>query len=130
MLVAPKPGPGDRVAVVSPSAGLPAIFPVPYGLGLRRIRDVFGFDPVEYATTRTTNAPAADRAADLQAAFADPGVKAVLATIGGVDGMTVLPHLDAELPAGNPKLFLGFSDNTCLLTYLYELGVVHTTAAT
>lgn len=124
MLVPPKPGPGDRVAVVSPSAGLPAIFPVPFDLGLRRIRDDFGLVPVEYPTTRTMNAPPAERAADVNAAFADPGVKAVLASIGGDDEITVLPHLDAELIAANPKPFLGFSDNTCLLAYLYELGIV------
>jgi hypothetical protein len=34
----PKPRPGDRVAIVSPSAGLPEIFPAPYELGLRRLR--------------------------------------------------------------------------------------------
>ncbi|MFG1802029.1 hypothetical protein ACGFI4_17875 [Micromonospora carbonacea] len=33
----PKPRPGDRVAVVSPSAGLPAVFPHVYELGLRRL---------------------------------------------------------------------------------------------
>lgn len=72
------------------------------------------------------NAPPADRAADLHAAFADPDIKAVLATIGGEDEVTVLPHLDTELLAANPELFLGFSDNTCLLACLHELGVVET----
>ncbi|MEU7587018.1 hypothetical protein AB0A95_12015 [Micromonospora sp. NPDC049230] len=48
----PKPRPGDRVAVVSPSAGLPAIFPHVYELGLRRLREEFGPEPVEYPTTR------------------------------------------------------------------------------
>lgn len=124
MLVPPKPDRGDRVAVVSPSAGLPAIFPAPYELGVRRIHDVFGLVPVEYPTTRTMNASSADRAADLHAAFADPDIKAVLATIGGEDEITVLPHLDPDVLAANPKPFLGFSDNTCLLAYLYELGVV------
>lgn len=124
MLIPPKPRPGDRVAVVSPSAGLPGIFPEPFDLGLRRIRDDFGLVPVEYPTTRTMNAPPAERAADVNAAFADPDVKAVLASIGGDDEITVLPYLDAELIAADPKPFLGFSDNTCLLAYLYELGIV------
>ena len=124
MLVPTKPSRGDRVAIVSPSAGLPAAFPVPFELGLRRLRDTFGLVPVEYPTTRTMNAPPTDRAADLHAAFADPEIKAVIASIGGEDEITVLPHLDAELLRANPKPFLGFSDNTCLLAYLYELGVV------
>jgi muramoyltetrapeptide carboxypeptidase LdcA involved in peptidoglycan recycling len=44
----PKPRPGDRVAVVSPSAGLPGLFPHVYELGLRRLREEFGLEPVEY----------------------------------------------------------------------------------
>ena len=52
-----KPRPGDRVAVLSPSAGLPAVFPAVYEQGLRRIREVFGLVPVEYPTTRKMDAP-------------------------------------------------------------------------
>ena len=62
--------PGDKVAIVSPSRGLPEIFPGPYELGLRRLRDDFGLIPVEYPTTRVLGAPPGERAADLHAAFA------------------------------------------------------------
>jgi hypothetical protein len=40
------------VAVLSPSAGLPELFPLPFETGLQRIRDDFGLMPVEYPTTR------------------------------------------------------------------------------
>jgi muramoyltetrapeptide carboxypeptidase LdcA involved in peptidoglycan recycling len=119
-----KPVPGDKVAVVSPSAGLPALFPLPYELGLRRMREDFGLIPVEYPTTRRMGAPPADRAADLHAAFADPQIKAIIASIGGDDEITVLSHLDADLVRANPKPFFGYSDNTNLLAYLADLGVV------
>jgi muramoyltetrapeptide carboxypeptidase LdcA involved in peptidoglycan recycling len=119
-----KPRPGEKVAVVSPSAGLPELFPMPYELGLRRLRDDFGLIPVEYPTTRRMGASAADRAADLHAAFADVEVKAVIASIGGDDQITVLPHLDGDLIRANPKPFFGFSDNTNLLAYLWNLGIV------
>jgi muramoyltetrapeptide carboxypeptidase LdcA involved in peptidoglycan recycling len=119
-----KPRPGDKVAVVSPSAGLPELFPMPYELGLQRMRDEFGLVPVEYPTTRRMGACAADRAADLHAAFADAEVKAVIASIGGDDQITVLPHLDADLIRANPKPFFGYSDNTNLLAYLWSLGIV------
>ena len=33
----PKPCPGDRIAVLSPSSGLPGLFPLPYELGLERL---------------------------------------------------------------------------------------------
>ncbi|MCY0935802.1 S66 family peptidase [Streptomyces sp. H34-S4] len=119
-----KPRPGDRIAVLSASAGLPALFPQPYELGLRRLRDEFGLTPVEYPTTRKTGATAEERAADIHAAFADPDIKAVIASIGGDDQLTVLPHLDAGLLRASPKPFFGYSDNTNLLLYLRELGMV------
>ena len=120
----PKPRPGDLVAIVSPSSGLPGIFPRPFELGLSRLREDFGLIPVEYPTTRTMNSAPADRAADLHAAFADPEITAVITSIGGDDEIRVLRYLDADLLRANPKPFFGFSDNTCLLAYLWELGIV------
>ena len=120
----PKLGPGDRVAVLSPSAGLPELFPRPFELGLARLRDEFGLVPVEYPATRRMGASAADRAADIHAAFTDPGIAAVIASIGGDDQITVLPQLDAGLLRAHPKPFFGYSDNTCLLAYLASLGIV------
>ncbi|MGW5768281.1 S66 family peptidase [Streptomyces longwoodensis] len=123
-LYPPKPAPGDRIAVISPSAGLPGLFPRPYELGLERLRTVYGLEPVEYPTTRTMGATPRQRADDIHAAFGDPDVKAVMATIGGDDQITVLPHLDRELIRSNPKPFFGMSDNTNLLAHLYATGIV------
>ncbi|MEV1142438.1 S66 peptidase family protein [Micromonospora sp. NPDC049799] len=120
----PKPQPGDRVAVVSPSAGLPALFPHVYELGLRRLREEFDLEPVEYPTTRVSGADPRDRARDLTAAFADPSVTAVLATVGGDDLVTVTPHLDDEVLRANPKPYFGYSDNTNVLNHLHRLGMV------
>jgi muramoyltetrapeptide carboxypeptidase LdcA involved in peptidoglycan recycling len=115
---------GDRVAIVSPSSGLPGLFPVPYGLGLQRLREDFRLVPVEYPTTRRMNADPKDRAADLHAAFADPSITAIISTIGGDDEIRVLPHLDRALIAAHAKPFFGYSDNTCLLVFLWNAGVV------
>ena len=114
---------GDRVAVVSPSFAGPGRFPARHEVAMRRLRADFGLVPVEYPTTRQVGAPPKDRARDLMAAFADPDIRAVLATIGGDDQLTVLPHLDPALVAANPKPFLGYSDNTNLLNWLWNLGV-------
>ncbi|NGM12200.1 S66 family peptidase [Verrucosispora sioxanthis] len=120
----PKPRPGDRVAIVSPSAGLPGLFPHVYELGLRRLRAEYGLEPVEYPTTRIMGADPRDRARDLTAAFADPTITAVLATVGGDDLITVTPHLDDEVLRANPKPYFGYSDNTNVLNHLHRLGVV------
>ncbi|MFB7498026.1 S66 peptidase family protein [Streptomyces sp. NPDC056161] len=120
----PKPSPGDRIAVVSPSAGLPGLFPRPYELGLERLREDYGLEPVEYPTTRKMGATPQERADDIHAAFADPDVRAVIASIGGDDQITVLPLLDRELIRAHPKPFFGMSDNTNLLAFLYNTGIV------
>jgi muramoyltetrapeptide carboxypeptidase LdcA involved in peptidoglycan recycling len=120
----PKLSRGDRVAVVSPSGRAAAHFPAPFDLGLQRLRNEFDLLPVEYATTRAAEASPAKRAADVHSAFADPDVRAVIASIGGEDELKVLAHLDADLFVSNPKPFFGYSDNTNLHLYLWNLGLV------
>jgi muramoyltetrapeptide carboxypeptidase LdcA involved in peptidoglycan recycling len=122
--VPPKPTAGDRVAVVSPSWAAPAHFPAVHELAMRRLRDELGLVPVEYPTTRRADASPRERAADLMTAFGDPSIRAILATIGGEDQIRVLPHLDAATVVADPKPFLGFSDNTNLLNWLWNLGIV------
>ncbi|MFD4668276.1 S66 peptidase family protein [Lentzea sp. NPDC058450] len=119
----PKPQPGDRVAIVSPAAGIAGLYPLPHELGLERLKTEFGLVPVEYPTTRKMGATPQERADDLHAAFADPDIKAVIATIGGDDQITVLPHLDAELIKANPKPYFGHSDNTNILMWLHNRGI-------
>lgn len=79
---------------------------------------------MEYPATRKMGSTPQERAADIHAAFADPTVKAVFASIGGDDQITVLPHLDGELLRAHPKPFFGYSDNTNLLVFLDNLGIV------
>lgn len=124
MLHPERARPGDRVAVLSPASALPAVFPAPFERGLRRLRDDFGLEPVEFPTTRELGASPERRAADVHAAFADPTIAAVLTSIGGDDEIKVLKHLDADLLRANPKPFFGVSDNTNLLMYLWNLGIV------
>ncbi len=81
----PKLAQGDRVAIISPSAGLPGKFPWVQDLGLERLRSIFGLMPQEYPTTRQVGSSLHDRARDIMAAFADQQNKAVFASIGGSD---------------------------------------------
>jgi muramoyltetrapeptide carboxypeptidase LdcA involved in peptidoglycan recycling len=111
------------VAVLSPSFAAPGLAPEVHEQAMRRLTELTGLVPVEYPTTRRLGATAQDRAADLNAAFGDPGIRAVLATIGGEDQITVVPHLDGDLVRADPKPFLGYSDNTNLLNWLWNQGV-------
>ena len=114
---------GDRVAIVSPSWAGPGVFPDVHEMGMKVVRDELGLVPVEYPTTRLVGASPQARANDLMAAFADPAIRAVLASIGGDDQITVLPFLDPAIMRENPKAFVGFSDNTNLLNWLWREGL-------
>lgn len=109
--------------MVSPSYAAPAVFPAVHELAMRRLSEELGLEPVEYPTTRRLGASPQDRAADLMAAFADPDIRAVLATIGVNDQITVLPLLDPDVVTADPKPFAGYSDNTNLLNWLWNLGL-------
>jgi len=66
-----------------------------------------------------------ERAADLMAMFAEPRVKMILAVRGGVGVEGILPYLDYDYIARNPKLVSGYSDITVLLNVLYQFsGIV------
>lgn len=115
--------PGDRVAVLSPSFAAPAVAPALHEQALKRLAELTGLVPVEYPTTRELGARPEARAADVNAAFADPSIRAILATIRGDDQIFVVPHLDAALAQADPKPFLGYSDNTNIHNWLWQHGV-------
>lgn len=66
-----------------------------------------------------------DRLHDLHAAFADTAVDGIVCTRGGWGSAELLPMLDANLIAANPKIFCGYSDITSLHLWLRnEVGLV------
>jgi len=65
------------------------------------------------------------RAADVNAMFADPEVRAIHCVRGGWGCARVLPLLDWPAIARNPKILLGYSDITALLLSLHaKTGLV------
>lgn len=56
-----------------------------------------------------------DRAADINAFFANPAIRAVLPIRGGWGSSRVLPYLDFDSIRRNPKVVLGYSDISALL---------------
>lgn len=119
----PKLSQGDTVSIISPSADMAGRWPWVTELGLDRLKSELGLEPREYACTRKLNASLQERAEDIMSAFRDPDTKAVIATIGGQDQIKLLKYLDKQVFLDNPKPFFGFSDNTHLGNYLWNLGV-------
>ena len=52
--------------------------------------------------------------------FADPCVQAIICARGGYGSMRILPFLDFEAIQTHPKIFLGFSDVSALLSVLCD----------
>ena len=128
MLKPKKLQPGDKVATISLSWGGPGTFLQRYEAGKAQLQDEFGVAVVEtpYALHNAAwlqQNPQA-RADDLMAAFADPTIKAIIATIGGDDSIRTLPYLDLEVIRANPKIFMGYSDTTVTHLACFKMGLV------
>ncbi len=61
-----------------------------------------------------------ERADEIQGMFEDPGVNAIFVVRGGYGAQRILDRLDPDLIREHPKIFLGYSDVTCLLTFLLQ----------
>ncbi|MEU6357154.1 LD-carboxypeptidase [Streptomyces sp. NPDC047072] len=121
--------PGARVAVVAPSG--PVVEErLQAGLDILRGWDL---DPVvgPHVLGRDSAlgymaASDADRAADLQRAWCDPSVDAVLCARGGYGAQRMVDLIDWDaMRAAGPKVFTGFSDITALhQAFATRLGLV------
>lgn len=128
MLKPSKLHPGDKVAAVTLSWGGPGATPHRYEVGKQQLQAEFGLTVVETRHARRDpdwiwRNPQA-RAEDLMAAFADPSIKAIIATIGGDDSLRILPFLDLNVIYANPKIFMGYSDATITHLACYKAGLV------
>jgi muramoyltetrapeptide carboxypeptidase len=112
---------GARIAVIAPasSANLERI---EAGLAALRAR---GFDVVTGEHARGKEPPyfsgtPAERLADLHAAFADPGIKAIFTTRGGYGANYLLEDIDLDLIRAHPKPLVSYSDLTTVQTWLLD----------
>src|SRR5277367_3134621 len=60
------------------------------------------------------------RARELEDMFTREEVKAILCARGGYGANYLLPQLDLRKIKSHPKIFVGYSDLTALLTYFYD----------
>ncbi|WP_293694223.1 S66 peptidase family protein [uncultured Agrococcus sp.] len=114
---------GDRVAILSPSFAAPAAAPAIHEQAMTRFAETTGLVPVEFPTTRQLGATPEERAADFNRALADRSIRAIVSTLGGDDQIRLIRHLDARLLRSDPKPFLGYSDNTNILNWMWTHGV-------
>lgn len=108
---------GDTIGLVAPAG--PLIETDNYSAGIR-VLEKQGFK-VKYSRQLLCNSgylagSDQERAADFNRLWADPGIKAIMAARGGYGCLRLLDLIDMDLIGKTPKLLIGFSDITVLLT--------------
>src|SRR5687768_17598442 len=118
-----RPGrlrPGDTVGLVNPAGALWE--PMNADIAAESLA-VLGFKTKRGANLLARRGYFAgtdeQRAADLNAMFADPEVRAIHCVRGGWGSARLLPLLDWKTIERNPKILLGYSDITTLLLALH-----------
>ncbi len=120
-LVKPKRlRPGDTIGICAPSSGAWEDEDVRFAaetvesLGFRVQHAANLFDRSAYLAGEDR-----DRAAGVNALFADDSVDGLIALRGGYGAQRILPYLDYRTIARNPKALIGYSDVTALLNGIY-----------
>jgi muramoyltetrapeptide carboxypeptidase len=111
--------PGDRLAVVAPASPFARD---EFDAGIEEIRSL-GFEPVfdnsVFERQAYVAGPADVRADAWLRAWRDPSVAALIAARGGYGSVQILPMLAGAGVCGGPvKAFIGYSDNTSILSWL------------
>ena len=118
-MIRPRPvRAGDRVAIVSPASPFAR---EELDRGAAELR-ALGYEPVYeesiFEKALFTSGSPEVRAAAFRRAWSDPSVAAVIAVRGGYGSAQLLPLFEGWQPQRSPKLFVGYSDNTALLSWL------------
>ena len=111
---------GARIGIVNPAYWLEAE-------RLQRALEVFKEMGYELVLGKSTGlrehqcaGSAAERAEDIMAMFEDSSIEAIICARGGYGANRVLPLLDYDIIRANPKIFIGYSDITGLLTSIAQ----------
>jgi muramoyltetrapeptide carboxypeptidase len=111
--------PGDRIAIVAPASPF-SRDEFTRGIGeIERLGFVPVFDDSVFSRESGYLAGTPEvRAEAFTRYWTDPAVSALLAVRGGYGSVHLLPLLDGARVVSNPKLFIGYSDNTSILSWL------------
>jgi muramoyltetrapeptide carboxypeptidase len=118
---------GDKVGLFAPSSPLAARYPERFRTGVRSLEALLEVT-VEVASQAQRvdegyQAGSADeRARALMDFVRDPGIAAIICTLGGYNSAEILPYLDIDELQANPKIIVGYSDITALLAGIQSVA--------
>ena len=112
--------PGDTVGIVTPASN---IHRDALESGCQALRTL-GYSPFYFDSIFEKDiyfaGSAERRARELEEMFVRDEVRAIICARGGYGSNYLLPLLDVETINKHPKIFVGYSDLTCLLTYFAD----------
>lgn len=111
---------GDTIGVICPASGdnsekISSKIEILKDLGFKIKMGSHVYDKYGYLAGKDT-----DRAFDINSAFQDPSIDAIMCYRGGYGTMRMISHVNFNLLKNNPKIFIGYSDITTLLNYIYK----------
>ena len=113
---------GDTIGVVAPAWSFD---PQKFKKGVAQLKR-FGFnvkyDPAIFKRYWSMAGNDEARAEQINRMFADKQVKAILCAKAGYGSIRTIPYLDKKVIKRNPKIFVGYSDITFLLSYLQRIA--------
>jgi muramoyltetrapeptide carboxypeptidase len=118
MTVPARIKPGDTIGIVAPAGPFDRDT---FSRGIRAVADM-GFKifvpPEIFEKNRYLAGSDNHRVKYVNQLFADKSIDAIICARGGYGSMRILPLLDYDTLKNNPKVFVGFSDITILLSVL------------
>jgi muramoyltetrapeptide carboxypeptidase len=112
--------PGDKVGIVAPASNVKREMLEAGRDSLRRA----GYEPFYFESILERDlyfaGSAKRRAGELEEMFGRDDIRAIVSARGGYGSNYLLPLLDLRKIAANPKIFVGYSDLTTLLTSLTD----------
>ncbi|MFA5303688.1 MAG: S66 peptidase family protein [Candidatus Nanoarchaeia archaeon] len=116
-MIPPKLKKGDLVRIVSPSHSISTISDDSIKLAVKNLEKLglkVDFSANCFELNCFESSSIKSRADDINNAFDDKKVKAILCARGGFNSNQLLPYLDYNSIKKNPKIFCGYSDITAL----------------
>lgn len=117
----PALNPGDRVGVIAPASNVNAEQFKAGVAALERLGCVPVYDPGILDRDLYFAGTLERRVREFHECFENDEIKAVLCARGGYGANYLLPEIDRDVVSRHPKIFVGYSDITWLLTYLHDI---------
>lgn len=114
---------GDTIRVIAPSGSLARLDNNNFEIAKKRIEEMglkVTVSKNSYSVDKYSSSTIEERINDLHEAFLDSNVTMVICAIGGYNCIQLIDKIDYSIIKNNPKIIMGYSDNTVLLNAIYS----------